>query len=329
MCKRRRNNMKWYEYVPSDTLFLRGSEPMESGTSFETTQVFPPSVSVIAGAVRTAVLAQQQVSIGQYKQGNSIWEKIGKFGEKAPFKILGPLLKNRDSLFAPAPFTWFTENKFTDSLISVKDSKALDKDIKKRLGVKSSSPRIGWTKHHKEVKSVGGSWVDLHEMLKGSKNYENGRTIFLSGDSDTRLFSLEERTGIAMDSTRNVVEGRIYTARHIRLKPDVSLVWGIDNSCGLASQGVLSLGGEQRFGQYREMDEMEDMLQFPETENSYLALSPVRVTKETSQALIASGKIIYRGGWDLAKQFHKDMVGFYPAGAVFTDNVDDLCVPFI
>lgn len=129
-----------------------------------------------------------------------------------------------------------------------------------------------------------------------------------------------------MDSTRNVVEGRIYTARHIRLKPGVSLVWRIDKSCGLASQGVLSLGGEQRFGQYREM---EDQVPFPETGNCYLALSPVRVTPKTSQALIASGKIVYRGGWDLAKQFHKDMAGFYPAGAVFTDNVDDLCVPFI
>lgn len=132
--------MKWYEYVPSDTLFLRGSEPMVSGTSFETTQIFPPSVSVIAGAVRTAVLAQHQVSIGQYKQGDPVWEKIGKFGEKALFKILGPLLKSRDSLFVPAPFTWFTENKFTDSLISVKNAKPLDKETQNRLGVKSSSP---------------------------------------------------------------------------------------------------------------------------------------------------------------------------------------------
>lgn len=317
--------MRWYEYQPSDTLFLRGAEPMVSGTSFETTQIFPPSVSVISGAIRTAVLAQKQVSIRQYKKGNPVWEKIGKFGEQAPFKVLGPFLKYQGTFFVPAPFTWFTENKFTDTLICVKEAKPLDSGTQDRLGLKSSSPRIGWTRHHKEVKSVGGNWVDLDKLLKENRTYENGKSIFLSRDADTSLFSMEERTGIAMDSKRNVLEGRIYTARHIRLKPGVSLVWGIDNSCGLEPKGVLSLGGEQRFGRYREI---EDQFQFSKTGNRYLALSPVPVTLETSQVLVGSGKVIYRGGWDLAKQFHKEMTGFYPAGAVFTQNVDDLCVPF-
>jgi CRISPR-associated protein Cmr3 len=185
---------------------------------------------------------------------------------------------------------------------------------------------MGWTRHHKEVKSVGGNWVDLGELLKGSLTYENGKTIFLSSDADTSLFSLEGRTGIAMGSRRDVLEGHIYTARHIRLKPGVSLVWGIDRSCELEPEGVLSLGGEQRFGRYREID---NEFQFPATGNRYLALSPVPVTPEISRVLVGSGKIIYRGGWDLAKQFHKDMIAFYPAGAVFADNVDDYCVPII
>ena len=318
--------MKWYEYLPSDTLFLRGAEPMVSGTSFETTQIFPPPVSVISGAMRTAVLAQQQVSIRQYKQGNSVWEKIGKFGEPAPFKVLGPFLKYQGAFFVPAPFTWFTENKFTDTIISVREAVPLDRAVQQRLGLKSSSPSMGWTLHNKEVKSVGGSWIDLGELLKGSQTYGNGKTIFLSRNAQTRLFSMEERTGIAMDSTRNVLESQIYTARHIRLNPGVSLVWGTDRSCGLASEGVLSLGGEQRFGRYREI---ENEFQFPEIGKRYLALSPVPVTPETSKVLVGSGKIVYRGGWNLARQFHKDMTGFYPAGAVFTENVDDFCVPFV
>ncbi|MBF0201034.1 MAG: hypothetical protein HQK66_06935, partial [Desulfamplus sp.] len=57
-------------------------------------------------------------------------------------------------------------------------------------------------------------------------------------------------------------------------------------------------------------------------------LSPVEVSKETSAALVASGKIIYRGGWDLARQFHKDMKGYYPAGSVFNSAVDQSCIPF-
>lgn len=317
--------MKWYEYLPSDTLFLRGSEPMVSGTSFETTQIFPPAVSVVSGAIRTAVLAQNKITIGQYKKGDPISDHIGAFGEKAPFKVLGPFIKYRNSFYVPAPFTWFTENKATDSTISIREAKPLNNDIEQRLGLKSSAPLIGWVKHHKEIKSVGGNWVLLDALLKGSTTYENGKTLFLAHDKTTRLFSVEERTGIAMDTTRNVEEGKIYTARHIRLRPHVSLVWGLDKPCGLGPQGMMSLGGEQRFGRYQEID---NPVQFPETGHHHLALSPVPVTQETSRDLVASGKIIYRGGWDLARQFHKDMIGYYPAGAVFSSNVSGVCIPY-
>ncbi len=154
--------MKWYEYLPSDTLFLRGAEPMVSGTSFETTQIFPPAVSVLSGAIRTAVLAQHKISIRQYKKGDPISEKIGKFGKKAPFKVLGPFIKYHRSYFVPAPFTWFTENKVTDDSITIKEARPLDEKIQKRLGLKSSAPVIGWVRHHKEIKSVGGNWVSLN-----------------------------------------------------------------------------------------------------------------------------------------------------------------------
>ena len=317
--------MKWYEYLPSDTLFLRGAEPMVSGTSFETTQVFPPAVSVVSGAMRTAVLAQNKISIGQYKKGDPISEHIGAFGKKAPFKVLGPFIKYRSAFYVPAPFTWFTENKATDRTITITEAKPLNTEIEQRLGLKSSASLIGWVRHHKEIKSVGGNWVLLDALLKGTTTYENGKTLFFPHDKTTCLFSVEERTGIAMDASRNVEEGKIYTARHIRLRPHVSLVWGVDKPCGLAPEGMLSLGGEQRFGRYHEIN---DLFQFPETGSQYLALSPVPVTTETSRDLVASGKIIYRGGWDLARQFHKDMIGYYPAGAVFTTNVKGVCIPY-
>ena len=40
---------KTYEIIPLDTLFFRGSTPMEAG-QYNTVSVFPPPVSVIKGA---------------------------------------------------------------------------------------------------------------------------------------------------------------------------------------------------------------------------------------------------------------------------------------
>jgi CRISPR-associated protein Cmr3 len=152
-----------------------------------------------------------------------------------------------------------------------------------------------------------------------------GETIFSPGNFETRLFETEERLGIGMDPSRRVNEGQLYLARHIRLHKDASIVWAIDRDIGLAPEGVLSLGGEQRFGRYCRMD---PEVEFPATGDRYLALSPVEVNESTHKDLIASGKIVYRGGWNLARQFHKAMKWYYPAGSVFSAPVDHACIAF-
>lgn len=325
--------MKWYEFYPSDTLFLRGAEPMVGGTSYETAQLFPPPVSVISGALRTAVLAQRQIPIHSYAKGHPVEEVIGKYGEGAPFNVIGPLLKYQAQYFIPAPFTWFVEipedgdsgTPEQQDTLQILETELLDPVVAGELGLKSSNPLRGWVKHGHEIKSVGGGWVSLKDMLKGNRNLEKGSTFLQPGHDSNGIFSREERVGIAMDSRKSVEEGKIYMARHIRLKPGTSLVWAVDRDCGLEPQGVLSLGGEQRFGKYAEIKEEFEL---PVSGSRYLALSPVAVSQESSDALMATGKVIYRGGWDLAKQFHKEMRGYYPAGSVFMDNVNHSCIPF-
>jgi CRISPR-associated protein Cmr3 len=323
--------MKWYKYFPSDTLFLRGSEPMVSGTSYETVQLFPPPVSVIKGALRTAVLAQKHVSIHQYRKGHDIEALIGKYGETAPFKVIGPLLSFKSRLLMPAPYTWFVENppeagkESQHPEVHIHETKSLDSEVISGLGLTSSSRLTGWVRHFHEIKPVGGCWVSVAETLKGIRVFVEGETIFSPGNRDVRLFEKEERLGIGMDPFRRVNEGQLYMARHIRLHKDASIVWAVDRDIGLDSEGVLSLGGEQRFGRYCSMD---PGFEFQAQGNRYLALSPVEVNETTHAELIASGKIVYRGGWNLARQFHKEMKGYYPAGAVFSAPVDHACIAF-
>lgn len=317
--------MIWYQFKPSDTLFFRGAEPLIGGINYETTIAFPPATSVISGAVRTAVLAQKSVSIQEYKNGHDVSAAIGPYGKKAPFNVVGPLIRYRDDDFVPAPYTWFTEKNNQHDKINIIKPFNLETGLKERLGLKASSDLINWVSHENEVKTIGGGWISLKGLLAGKKRFENGKSIFISGTANSDLFAIEERTGIAFDSKRVILESQLYTSRHVRLKEAVSLIWGIDRDCELDKKGILTLGGEQRFGAYSKLN---DPPLFPETGNAYLSLAQVPINEETGNALIGTGKINYRGGWDLAKQFHKDMIAYYPAGSVFNQNVNHCCIKF-
>ena len=317
--------MKWYKFYPSDTLFFRGAEPMSAGINYETTLNFPPSVSVISGAIRTAVLAQKSITIDQYKKGNPISEYIGKYGQKAPFTITGPLIGYRDNFYVPAPYTLFTDAGINSKKIKILKPVNFEDSLKNRLGLKSSTTLQNWVKRDVEVKSIGGNWISFQGLINKRKKYEDGKSIFMLNKFKTNLSSIEERTGIAFDQSRKIKQSQLYTARHIRLKKGASLIWGVNKDCKLDPEGVLVLGGEQRFGHYKEV-KLDPVISTSGDE--YLALSPILVTDLSKSALIATGKISYRGGWNLAKQFHKDMEAFYPAGSVFSKNINNCCAAF-
>ena len=87
----------------------------------------------------------------------------------------------------------------------------------------------------------------------------------------------------------------------------------------------MALGGEQRFGRYRLL-EHGPALNDNAGANAYLALSPVSVETDSRKVLLGTTRIIYRGGWDMANQFHKPMQGYYPPGSVFSRNINDVCI---
>lgn len=317
--------MKWYQFTPSDTLFFRGAEPMVSGMDFETSLAFPPSGSVISGAVRAAVLSQQNIPILSYKKGHAVGKTIGPYGEPAPFNIIGPLMRYGREDFVPAPCSWYYDSSDHGRSISIIKSIPLGGEICQQLGLKTSTGEFNWTQHDNEVKSLAGSWITLRGLRENKSRFEAGVSIFIPGRGLSELFTVEPRTGNAIDYNRKVEESKLYSSRHIRLKTGVRLIWGIDRECGLAPEGVLVLGGEQRFGAYELLSQAPA---FPAAGTDYLGLSPIIVDSTSSEALVAAGEISYRGGWNIAEQFHKDMIGYYPSGAVFKKNINNCCIPF-
>ncbi len=307
--------MDWYKFTPVDTLFFRGAEPMNIGEHHTASRVFPPPPQTISGALRTSTLLQQGVSFTAYAQGKAppeLYEAIGRAGEAAPFSVIGPLFMKGAEAYVPAPYCWFTE-KHGNLSEGGKVNIARGIPIKSRL-LKTESRSLFWAgEAGSEAVSIGGMWIKASDLYAIDDRIEMR--------SAEAFYENEPRTGIALDPGRKVREHHLYSFNHARLKKEVRLVFGTDRHLPLREKGVLKLGAEQRFGWYERLD--RSIIDFKKESDQYLSLSILEGSEEVNASVIATGKILYLGGWDLHKGFHKPMKGFFPAGTVCDHEINN------
>lgn len=304
--------MIFYSFKPVDTLFFRGSEPMEKGSDHTSTSVFPPPAHTIVGAIRTAYLKQKDIDFKDYGNGKvdeKIHNDIGTAGEDAPFSLMGPFFKKGDDYFVPAPFHWYVEKK--------KEENATIAPIIKSESVSNSliqsNETLHWAKGNGEMVSVGGKWIRINDLYSNAEE----KTVLKLED----FVSFEDRPGIAInEKTNTVIEGHLYSFNHARLHEDVELIFGMDKEISFANSALLKVGAEQRFGMYKKI---EDILNIEQAGELFMSLSIVEGTEEANKAVIATGKIEYLGGWDMRKRFHKPMRGYFPAGTVFNQKLNN------
>lgn len=309
----------WFKFTPQDTLYFRGAEPANMGESHTASMVFPPPAHTIAGALRTAILVQKDIAFADYNQGNcdsDVIEAIGKSGEDCPFGVLGPFFLFEERFWVPCPFIWFSEKT------AEKESKSRRKItvstlVENSLVKTASSPNLFWAKGS-NLETLGGNWVCLEELCTaaGEKTIRNSGKFFVS----------ENHTGIALDvkdKRRTAREGHLYSFVHARLCEGVKLVFGVTRKLPLSDSGVLKLGAEQRFGEYKKMDDMA----FQEGKSGlFMTLSILAGNEEANRHCVATGRIRYFGGWDLHRGFHKPLKGYFPAGSVFDKKINDQCI---
>lgn len=316
-----------YEINPLDTLFFRGSTPMEAGQNV-VVSLFPPPVSVFEGTLRTAVLQQQNIDFNDYTSGknNSLNEFIGNPGEKPPFEVTCIMIKRENKFFVPVPATWFLDSEskpkqrndyFSKKIIVAKN---YQKEFEK-LSVMSSEEKLPYIRAEKNAQPLGSIWISV-DFINSSSN-EFGKDDFLL---QSEILSFEHRTGIALDANKHTVEGQLYSSTHIRLLPDVSMVVGISKDIKLNETGKLYLGGEKRICYYKRITEnILDSL-YKKISDQYFSLVPIKATEENLECLVASAKLTTTAGWDLAKGFHKSTTNWIPAGAVFNKKINNSCV---
>ncbi len=314
----------WYNFTPQDTLYFRGAEPANMGESHSATMIFPPPAHTISGALRTAVLAQHDIDYKKYNAGtlppeqNDIVESIGKSGEASPFDIIGPFFQQEAKIWVPCPNIWFVEKKVKQN----KTIKNMKISISHPVGdvslIKTAAgDKLRWVKGQ-EMETLGGCWVCLEELCSPDEE----KTILENED----FFISENHTGIALDvqnSRRTARDGHLYSFVHTRLREGVSLVFGMSQKLPITDTGVLKLGAEQRFGEYRLFSGRE----LPQGKSGlFMTLSILPADHHANKACISAGRPLYYGGWDLHRGFHKPMKGYFPAGSVFNEQINKNCI---
>jgi len=318
----------WYELTPIDTLFFRGSEPMEAGQP-TSAPLFPPPVSVVQGALRTAVLKEKGISFADYNHGKvpaEIIDLIGASGQAAPFAVTALLMRINGILYVPAPASWHLDleekpkcsKEYVGKRVIVATSRATDAS---GMGVVSSSGILSLVLVEHEAISLAGCWIDIR-LLSQTEVVFSENDILTGSD----LYVVENRIGIELNDRRTVVKGNLYSGNHIRLQEGVTLVVALDKGPGLRGSGLLQLGGEQRKCRYEQLTDAALPTE-PRTVKGFIALAPVAARDEILPTVIAAYKPVITAGWDLSRGFHKPTTTWFPAGTVFSEKINDSCIP--
>ncbi len=320
----------WYSLSPLDTIFCKSAGPMVMGENHSAQSIFPPPAETLSGAFRTAVLKQNNIEIKDYlnnKAGAEITDFIGKAGGNPNFEIAGILFVKDFQIYVPAPFSWFAEKSELGKNKSDLEN-GRDKAVRIFRAEKMSTPLVKVSTGTSfycakgdigELTSLGGKWLSYEDLAAQKKALD----IY----SSNYFYDPEIRTGIALSGkNRTVRESHLYSFTHSRLKNGFKMAAAVkyNGTPLLKDRGIIKTGGEQRISRY---EKMETHLEFDDSSpGKFMSLCPLKIKTDIEDKLISTGRILYTGGWDLKKGFHKPMRPFYPAGTVFSENINNTLI---
>lgn len=244
----------WLELTPNDVLFFRGPEPFNAGESGYVPSQFPPTPRTLQGALRTALLEANGVSIEEYVNGRvsgPVVEALGRADEEIRLDLRGPYLTIDGKLCVPAPLDLVEKDSKLASLAPSQTPTTTD------LGpvMLPESPD--------EASRVEGKWVpleDLERLLAGEE--VSAQKLFsplqtpAEGSTNSAGIFPEPKVGLARNpDTQTAREGMLYTISTLRAGDTTGFAVRID---GLPQETPLpelvKWGGEGRFAWSRWME---------------------------------------------------------------------------
>ncbi len=329
--------MKFIKIQPFDTLFFRDGKPFTMGVETWSDVIFPPSPSVLYGALRSVYFSENPE---QLQKGDSIEnENYNTSDISTHLKVKLISLYNEEkkiSLF-PLPLDMVKRednNKFIKLILK-----------KKEESIISNYPLNYYltTGVNIDVKTVSMYYITsdtLQQYLWGDK--EEFSAIELS-----EILVKEPKIGIGRSRKNyNIEEGKLYRVDLIRLL-NTSIIIGFDD-LEIRKEGFIRLGGEAKGSYYKEINniiEDEKPKNFKIKNNKFKlyfitpaifdnGYFPSWIHKEDNfrgeyngikvrLIAVSVGKYLNIGGFDMKIKWPKKMFRAIPSGSIFYFEIED------
>ena len=242
-----------YRFIePLDVLFLRGNKLFgDAGSHGES--LVPPWPSVAAGALRSLMLATDQIDLQAFARGSQSHPTLGTPLQPGSFTLTGFDLARRRSSGQIE-----TLHALPADLLCI-EGEAGQPQLHRLLpqtpaaGLSSSAALAQWPvlAQPSRAKPIGGHWL----TQSGWADYLLGRTPAVTQlVPATQLWRLDARIGIGLDeATRSVADGKLFTAQAVAFRSDVGFL-AVVRDAVLPQEGVLRLGGDGRGAALRPAD---------------------------------------------------------------------------
>ncbi|MDR1888893.1 MAG: hypothetical protein LBQ81_05860, partial [Zoogloeaceae bacterium] len=229
---------------PLDVLFLRGNKLFGDAGSYGEAQI-PPWPSVVAGALRSRMLADAGIDLAAFAANRVEHSEFGTPEVPGVFTLTAFHLARKtedliEPLFAPpADLVVETDNNGFCKATALCPFTAPP-------GILSSYPlpRLPVLAQKERSKPASGYWLNLEGWRQYLAGQIPNQTQYWVKSAD--LWALEDRIGIGLnDAIGSAKEGALFTTQAIAFKAGVGFL-ATTNSQTMPEQGNLRLGGDGR-----------------------------------------------------------------------------------
>lgn len=327
---------------PLDVLFLRGNKLFGDPGSYGECLI-PPWPSVAAGAIRSRMLADDNIDLAAFGRSNIIHPTLGTPAQPGSFLLAGFYLARRtdtgagtdtEILVAPPADLVITELEPKQPVASVLTPKTLAAGLQ----TSASLPLLPvLAQGDKRSKPASGYWLT-----------QAGWAAYLQGNTPTaeqlvhssKLWTFDARVGIGMNAaTRSVEEGKLFTTQAIAMKKGVGFLAAVSGAIP-SSDGLLRLGGDGRAASIEvatvKLPEVDYQAicnagrcrivltspglfpqgwKLPGTDDENRITLPGGITARLASAAVSRAETI--SGWDLAHHKPKPAQRVAPTGSVY------------
>ncbi|PSR36171.1 MAG: hypothetical protein C7B44_10435 [Sulfobacillus thermosulfidooxidans] len=313
-----------WDFHAMDTWFFRNGTPFNLGNNVgDGDMMFPPSMSTVQGAIRTAIARGQ----GWSPQHPERWPSLlGSADSLGALSLKGPYLLRGDDYLFPLPRHLL---RVSDTWVRLRPGPFVETDIGvRRLPVVEN--RVNG------VQTVDNAWITsagLSRVLRG--DVPRSDDVVLAAD----LWKAEPHTGLTINpSTGAATPSLLYHTVHTRVVSTTHLAVTVEGipSEWQAHSLLIPFGGEGRYAYVTTRSSTVPIPTLPEVKpdhssNEYrvwvlllTAGSFDDVSKVMQEGPLpwpclsaVTGRVHMQGGWDLQRQRPRPLKPFIPSGSVW------------